>query len=118
MIGGVNHKIEGFFDLCQARGLSGDQGVVIPAANIKHLMLRSDVIEAVAEKRFHVYPVDTIDRCLGLLTGLEAGTRGEDGEFTEGSVNQRVRARLLDFAETRRAFVAGGTESANTDARN
>jgi hypothetical protein len=72
----------------------------------------------VTEKRFHVYPVDTIDRCLGLLTGLEAGERGEDAEFTEGSFNQRVRAKLLDFAETRRAFAAGGANSANFDAGN
>jgi lon-related putative ATP-dependent protease len=117
-IGGVNEKIEGFFDICSKRGLNGTQGVLIPVANVKHLMLRSDVTEAVTEKRFHVYPVDTIDRCLGLLTGLEAGERGEDGEFTEGSVNQRVRARLLDFAETRRAFAASGAESANPDAGN
>jgi lon-related putative ATP-dependent protease len=117
-IGGVNEKIEGFFDICSKRGLTGTQGVLIPVANVKHLMLRSDVIESVKEARFHVYPVDTIDRCLGLLTGLEAGERGEDGEFTEGSVNQRVRARLLDFAETRRVFAAGGAESANSDAGN
>ena len=117
-IGGVNEKIEGFFDICSRRGLTGTQGVLIPAANVKHLMLRSDVIESVAEKRFHVYPVDNIDRCLALLTGLEAGVRGVDGEFTEGSVNQQVRVRLLDFAEARRAFVAAGTQSANTDAGN
>jgi lon-related putative ATP-dependent protease len=117
-IGGVNEKIEGFFDICSKRGLTGTQGVLIPVANVKHLMLRSDVIGSVAEKRFHVYPVDTIDRCLGLLTGLETGERGEDGEFTAGSVNQRVRARLLDFAETRRAFVAGGAGAADADAGN
>jgi lon-related putative ATP-dependent protease len=117
-IGGVNEKIEGFFDICSRRGLTGTQGVLIPVANVKHLMLRGDVIESVAQQRFHVYPVDTIDRCLGLLTGLEAGERGEDGGFTAGSVNQRVRQRLLDFAETRRAFAAGGAHSANTDARN
>ena len=117
-IGGVNEKIEGFFDICSKRGLTGTQGVLIPTANVKHLMLRSDVTEAVAEMRFHIYPVDTIDRCLGLLTGLVTGARGGDGEFTEGSVNQRVRARLLDFAETRRAFTAGAAESANPDAGN
>ena len=117
-IGGVNEKIEGFFDICSRRGLTGTQGVLIPVANVKHLMLRSDVIESVKEARFHVYPVDTIDRCLGLLTGLEAGERGEDGEFTAGSINQRVRARLQDFAETRRAFAAGGAESAKSDAGN
>jgi lon-related putative ATP-dependent protease len=117
-IGGVNEKIEGFFDICSRRGLTGAQGVLIPVTNVKHLMLRSDIIESVAQRRFHVYPIDTIDRCLSLLTGLEAGERGEDGEFAERSVNQRVRARLLDFAETRRAFAAGGAEAANTDAGN
>jgi len=117
-IGGVNEKIEGFYDICSKRGLTGTQGVLIPAANVKHLMLRRDVIESVKEALFHVYPVDTIDRCLSLLTGLEAGKGGEDGEFTAGSVNQRVRARLLDFAETRRAFTAGGAILANSDAGN
>jgi lon-related putative ATP-dependent protease len=116
-IGGVNEKIEGFFDICRKRGLIGTQGVLIPAANVKHLMVRGDVIEAVAEHRFHIYPVDTIDRCLELLTGLEAGARTADGGFTQGSINQRVREKLLEFAETRRAFSAGGTDSANDDAR-
>jgi predicted ATP-dependent protease len=117
-IGGVNEKIEGFFDICSRRGLTGTQGVLIPVANVKHLMLRSDVIESVKDARFHVCPVDTIDRCLSLLTGLEAGERGDDGEFTEGSVNQRVRAKLLEFAETRRAFATGGVDSADFDAGN
>jgi len=115
-IGGVNEKIEGFFDICNRRGLTGTQGVLIPVANVKHLMLRGDVIEAVAQERFHVYPVDTINRCLGLLTGSEPGERGADGEFPHGSVNQRVRNRLLAFAETRRAFAAGGGEPADPDA--
>jgi lon-related putative ATP-dependent protease len=114
-IGGVNEKIEGFFDICARRGLTGTQGVLIPSANVKHLMLRGDVVEAVAKGRFHVYPMDSINRCLGLLTGGEAGERGADGEFPEGSINQRVRARLLEFAETRRAFAAGGTEAGNPD---
>ena len=115
-IGGVNEKIEGFFDICKQRGLTGTQGVLIPMSNVKHLMLRSDVIEAVAQQRFHVYPVDHINRCLGLLTGCEAGERGADGEFPEGSVNQQVRVKLLEFAETRRAFAAGSGESNNSDA--
>ena len=72
-IGGVNEKIEGFFDICSKRGLSGDQGVLIPVANVKHLMLRRDVIEAVEAGQFHVYPVDHVDLCLELLTGLPAG---------------------------------------------
>jgi len=103
-IGGVNEKIEGFFDICNERGLSGDQGVLIPAANVKHLMLKRDVIEAVERGDFHVYSVDTVDRCLQLLTGLPAGERDEYGEFPKDSVNQRVRTRLVDLAEKRRDF--------------
>jgi len=107
-IGGVNEKIEGFFDICSKRGLSGDQGVLIPVANVKHLMLRRDVIEAVEAGQFHVYPVDHVDRCLELLTGLPAGKRDENGEFPQGSVNQKIRERLLDLAAKRRAFSGAG----------
>jgi lon-related putative ATP-dependent protease len=103
-IGGVNEKIEGFFDLCQARGLTGEQGVLIPASNVKHLMLRRDVVEAVEAGKFHVYPVETIDQGIALLTGLEAGERDLEGNFPEGSVNHRVEDRLIALAEKRRAF--------------
>ena len=103
-IGGVNQKIEGFFDICAARGLTGAQGVLIPAANTKHLMLRRDVVEAVEAGRFQVYPVETIDEGLELLTGVAAGTRDAEGAFPEGSVHQRVDARLLDFARQARSF--------------
>jgi lon-related putative ATP-dependent protease len=105
-IGGVNEKIEGFFDICKARGLSGEQGVLIPASNVKHLMLRRDVIEAVKDAQFHVYPVQTVDQGIEILTGIEAGTRDAEGGFPEGSINYRVKARLIDFAEKRRAFAA------------
>jgi len=103
-IGGVNEKIEGFFDLCHARGLTGEQGVLIPASNVKHLMLRRDVVEAVEAGKFHVYPVQTIDQGIALLTGLEAGERDSAGNFPEGSVNHRVEARLIALAEKRAAF--------------
>jgi lon-related putative ATP-dependent protease len=93
-IGGVNEKIEGFFDVCLPRGLSGEQGVVIPAANAQHLMLRRDVVEAVAAGRFHVWTVATVDEALELLTGLPAGARDGEGAYPEGSFNQRVEARL------------------------
>ena len=112
-IGGVNEKIEGFFDLCRQRGLSGHQGVIIPLANVKHLMLRHDVIEAVEAGQFKVFPVEHIDHCLELLTGLPAGERCDDGEFTEGSVNQRARQRLLELAKARRAF--GGADVLQAD---
>jgi len=103
-IGGVNEKIEGFFDICQARGLNGKQGVLIPQANVQHLMLRKDVIEACAAGRFAVYPVARIDEGIALLTGRPAGERGADGAFPEGSVNRQVEDRLRAFASIRRSF--------------
>jgi len=105
-IGGVNEKIEGFFDVCQARGLTGEQGVIIPASNVQHLMLRQDVVEAVESGQFHVYPVRTVDQAIELLTGVPAGERDEEGNFPEASVNQRVEARLIELAEKQRAFSA------------
>ena len=110
-IGGANEKIEGFFDLCAARGLTGDQGVLLPSSNVQHLMLRGDVVEAVAAGRFHIYPVESIDQGIELLTGLEAGERGADGEYPEGSVNRRVEDRLRRLAETARSF-SGSTPAA------
>ncbi len=107
-IGGVNEKIEGFFDICNKRGLSGDQGVLIPHSNVRHLMLRADVIAAVERGEFHVFPVENVDQCIELLTGLPAGERDENGEFPDGSVNHRVRERLLDFANQLQAFSKPG----------
>jgi lon-related putative ATP-dependent protease len=101
-IGGVNEKIEGFFDVCLARGLSGEQGVLIPASNVKHLMLRHDVVEAVAAGKFSVYPVETIDQGMEILTGVTAGERDGTGQFPEGSINHRVERRLYEFAERAR----------------
>lgn len=100
-IGGVNEKIEGFFDLCAARGLTGTQGVLIPLSNVQHLMLRADVIEACAAGRFAVWPVRTVDEAIALLTGVAAGERAADGSFAPGSVNARVEARLREFARVR-----------------
>ncbi len=108
-IGGVNQKIEGFFEICKARGLSGDQGVLIPVANVKHLMLRPEVVAAVRDGEFNVYAVDHVDQCLALLTGMPAGKRNKSGEFTKGSVNQKIRTKLLDFAAKRQSF--GGARS-------
>ncbi len=109
-IGGVNYKIEGFFDICEKRGLSGSQGVLIPAANVKHLMLRSRVVEAVAAGRFHIYAVSSIDEGIALLTGLQAGTADADGKYPEGSINRCVSDRLMSFAQARRRFGQGGGE--------
>jgi len=98
-IGGVNEKIEGFFDLCAARGLTGTQGVMIPAANAQHLMLRADVVAACAAGRFAVYPIATIDEGIALLTGRSAGERDGAGVFPAGSLNAAIEARLKHFAE-------------------
>ncbi|GAB4477529.1 MAG: ATP-binding protein [Burkholderiaceae bacterium] len=100
-IGGVNEKIEGFFDLCAARGLTGTQGVLIPASNVQHLMLRADVVDACAAGRFAVWPIRTVDEAIALLTGVAAGERGADGAFPAGTVNARVEARLREFARVR-----------------
>lgn len=105
-IGGVNEKIEGFFDICSARGLTGTQGVLIPASNVKHLVLRPRVVEAATAGQFHVYPVAHIDQGIMLLTGCVAGTRGADGRYPKGSINGLVEARLDAFAQARRAFAA------------
>ncbi|MFN3655893.1 MAG: Lon protease family protein [Pseudolabrys sp.] len=112
-IGGVNQKIEGFFDICLKRGLTGTQGVIIPQANVQHLMLRQDVIDACAAGRFAVYAVSTIDEGLTLLTGLAAGARAADGGYPSGSVNARVEDRLRAFASIRRSFAADRNTSSN-----
>jgi predicted ATP-dependent protease len=105
-IGGVNEKIEGFFDLCKARGLTGSQGVIIPESNVQHLMLRDDAIAACAAGKFAVYSIETVDQGLELLTGVPAGRRGADRAFPEGSINRRVEERLVAFAEVRKRFGA------------
>ncbi len=107
-IGAVNAKVEGFFDVCRARGLTGEQGVLIPASNVRNLMLREDVVEAVTAGQFHVFPVRTIDEGIALLTGLEAGERGPDGTFPEGSINTLVQERLREMAEQARAYGGDG----------
>jgi lon-related putative ATP-dependent protease len=109
-IGGANEKIEGFFDICAERGLTGSQGVLIPAANVQHLMLREDVVKACADGRFAVYPIGSINEGIALLTGLPAGERQADGAFAPGSVNRRVEDRLRSFASIRKNF---GKDRAN-----
>jgi lon-related putative ATP-dependent protease len=103
-IGAVNEKIEGFFDLCKIRGLTGDHGVLIPQSNVKHLMLREDVVDAVTAGRFHIHAVSTADEAIELLTGVRAGSRDKKGAFPKGSVNQLVEERLLNYATLRHEF--------------
>lgn len=99
-IGGVNEKIEGFFDLCNIRGLKGNQGVIIPRSNIQNLMLKSEVVESVQSERFHVWAVDRIDEAMEILTGILAGSRNEQNEFESGTLNYRIQRRMLEFAQT------------------
>ena len=108
-IGGVNEKVEGFYDVCRERGLDGSQGVVVPADNQRHLMLRPDVVEAARAGRFHVWTVETVDEGIEILTGVPAGQPGPDRSWPEGSVNALVDARLRALAEASRAFSSGGT---------
>lgn len=110
-IGGVNEKIEGFFDICNARVLTGRQGVLIPASNIKHLMLRPDVVAASRKRKFQIYPVETISQGVELLTGIPAGERDSNAEFPDGTVFARVEARLREYAATRKQFGADKTQS-------
>ena len=105
-IGGVNEKVEGFFDVCSAFGLTGDQGVLIPAANGKHLMLRQDVVEACSAGKFAVYTYRTVDEAMTLLTGVAAGERGANGTYTAGTVNHLVDCRVRKLADLQRAFAA------------
>ncbi|MCP2619492.1 glutamate--tRNA ligase [Candidatus Aminicenantes bacterium AC-335-K20] len=106
-IGGVNEKIEGFFDVCKAKGLTGTQGVIIPEKNVKDLMLRDDVIQAVKEGKFHIYPIKTIDEGIEILTGVKAGKRKPDGTFEKGTVNYLVDKTLREFAEQWKEFTGG-----------
>ena len=103
-IGGVNQKIEGFFDVCRARGLTGEHGVIIPAANVDNLMLRRDVVEAAAAGQFHIYPVTTVDEGIALLTGMPAGEPDEAGDYPPDSLNGRIVARLKRLADTQRDY--------------
>ena len=98
-IGGVNHKIEGYFDLCKFRGLDGKQGVVIPQSNVQNLMLREDVVAAIKDGKFHIYPVSTIDEGIEVLTGVPAGSPDKKGEYPKDSINYLAQKRLDDMAE-------------------
>jgi predicted ATP-dependent protease len=114
-IGGVNEKIEGFFDICRARGLTGEQGVLIPRSNVDNLMLRADVVAAIDAGRFHVYPIAGIDEGIELLTGVPAGERGVDGVYPSGTINRRVQDRLRGFALKAREFAGQGAVKGDTE---
>lgn len=103
-IGGVTRKIEGFFDICNHKKLTGKQGVIIPAKNVKELMLRKDVVEAVKDGKFHIYPIKTIEEGMEVLTGMKAGKKRRDGTYSKGTLFRLVDDRLRELAETARAF--------------
>nr|WP_246525462.1 ATP-binding protein [Geomobilimonas luticola] len=105
-IGGVNYKIEGFYAVCKAKGLTGEQGVMIPASNLRHLMLKDEVLEAVREGRFHIWSVATIDQGIEILTGVPAGEWQPDGGYPEGSINFLVDRRLREMLESMKKFTA------------
>jgi predicted ATP-dependent protease len=113
-IGGVNQKIEGFYDLCRATGLTGDQGVMIPVQNMKNLMLRQDLVEAVASGQFHIYAVRTIDEGIEILTGVPAGARNSDHAYDEGTIHFLVEKRLKDFEKGLRKSDKEGDPVSNT----
>lgn len=107
-IGAVNEKIEGFFDICRLRGLTGHQGVVIPEGNLKHLMLRRDVVAAAAEGSFRIYAVSNVDQAVALLTGIAAGEPDAEGIVPEGSINYLVAMRMAEMSQVRQSFAGGG----------
>ena len=113
-IGGVNEKIEGFFDLCKYRGLNGGHGVIIPRRNVKNLMLRQEVVDAVGEGKFVIYPIDRVEEGLEILTGMKAGAMLDDGTYPEGTVNFLVMKRLVEIAEAMEKKKEQERETANS----
>ena len=114
-IGGINQKIEGFYDVCRLKGITGNQGVLIPKSNLRNLMLRPDVVQAVRDGKFHIYAVNNIDEGIEVLTGVPAGERDPDGHYPEGSINGRVEKKLRRFSEQLRqvAGTPNSTEAAS-----
>ncbi|MFB3148902.1 MAG: AAA family ATPase [Thermodesulfobacteriota bacterium] len=113
-IGGVNEKVEGFFEVCKAKGITGEQGVIIPYQNVKNLMLKKEVVQAIKDKEFHIYPAESVNQVIELLTGKEAGSRGSTGKFKTGTVNYLVDKKLREFAEDYRKF---GRQNTNNKKR-
>jgi predicted ATP-dependent protease len=97
-VGAINEKIEGFYAVCKAKGLTGSQGVMIPKTNARHLMLKEEVVTAVRNKKFHIYPVETIDEGIEILTGVEAGKINPEGKYPQGSINYLVNQKLAEYA--------------------
>ena len=109
-IGGVNQKIEGFYRVCKAKKLTGRQGVMIPRLNIDDLMLHKEVVESIKNGKFHIYPIETIDQGIEVLTSVEAGQIQKKGTYLEGTVNALVDKRLQEFAEGLKEFSSDDSE--------
>jgi predicted ATP-dependent protease len=103
-IGGINEKIEGFFDVCRIKGLTGTQGIIMPESNVEDLMLREDVMDAVAAGKFHIWPVRRIEQGIEILTKSAAGRRNEDGTFEAGTVFGLMNEKLSEMAKTLKQF--------------
>ena len=103
----MNEKIEGFFSVCKAKGLTGSQGVVIPKSNVKNLMLKKEVLQAVKDSKFQIYAVTTVDEAIAILTGMPAGERQADGSFPDGTFNFLVDKRLKEIAKKLKADEKG-----------
>ncbi len=114
-IGGVNEKIEGFFETCKAKGLTGNQGVVIPIQNVKNLMLKKEVREAIEKKKFHIYPIETIDEGLEIMTGQKAGKKKPDGTYEEGTIHHLVSNKLYKLAKELKSFGSKSSSSKEND---
>lgn len=114
-IGGVNEKIEGFYDVCSIDGLSGEQGVIIPDSNVQHLMLRADVRKAVAEGRFHLYAIDHVEQAIALLSGMPSGSKNEMGEYPESTFNHAVASRLQVWTDYHKSEKESHHESSHTE---
>ena len=114
-IGGVNFKIEGHFDICRLKGLTGEQGVMIPHANVRNLMLRPDVVEAVKAGKFHIYSVGSIDEGIEVLTGVAAGALQADGKYPDGSINHLVQKKLQHFTELQKKVTAAEQKTAESN---
>jgi predicted ATP-dependent protease len=110
-IGGVNEKIEGFFEVCKAKGLTGQQGVMIPDSNVQNLMLKEEVVEAVKAGKFNIYSVKTIDEGIEVLTGTKAGERRHDGTYKKGTVNYFVDKQLREMAEKLKEYSTAAASS-------
>ncbi|MFZ3161221.1 MAG: S16 family serine protease, partial [Rhodoferax sp.] len=116
-IGAVNEKIEGFFDICVARGLTGEQGVLIPQAHVKHLLLRRDVLAAARAGQFHLYAVAHVDQAMTLLTGVPAGEAGAGGQYPADSINRRVATRVAELGALRKGFAKPPEETKRNNRR-